>query len=378
MCLAGEMNPEPLVKHFASKIPRLVTCYGPTEATVWCTKAEFSPQWRTQSYEPVQGEIGTASGVRTWIVRENNLDELAEVGEVGELLLEGPLITRGYLNDPEKTATVFIPEPKWLKNSTRVNLSDLGRNKPLYRTGDRVKYLEDGSLCYLGRTDDQIKIRGQRLELSEVEKRLSEALEPETADSRGFEPRLGIERVLVDAVKLRGAVSTQLVAFLCVKASETMGFLDWHALASWDSDSEAPIVIRTTSEARQQFSSIVARVTERLELILPAYALPSVYVPLDSVPHTVSLKTDKARLRKIISKLSLQQLMLFHSEGPAVTQNGTDTPHKPEQWNDQENRLAGHWAAVFGIEITSIQKSSNFFVFGGESILASKSNPNSH
>ena len=83
---------------------------------------------------------------------------MVPVGHPGELWLEGPLVGRGYLKDPVKTAGAFVEDPLWL-------LSRAGRRGRLYRTGDMVRYNEEGSLVYLGRKDAQVKIRGTRVEL---------------------------------------------------------------------------------------------------------------------------------------------------------------------------------------------------------------------
>ena len=84
------------------------------------------------------------------------------VGAIGELLLEGPTVGRGYIGEPEKTAAVFIDRPSWLEAFN-------DRPSRLYKTGDLVKYNADGTLHFIGRKDNQVKIRGQRLELGEVE-----------------------------------------------------------------------------------------------------------------------------------------------------------------------------------------------------------------
>jgi acyl carrier protein len=84
--------------------------------------------------------------------------QLAPFGVAGELCVGGDGVARGYLNRPELTATAFMPDPFSSEPGAR-----------LYRTGDRVRYLHDGSLEFLGRVDDQIKLRGVRIELGEIE-----------------------------------------------------------------------------------------------------------------------------------------------------------------------------------------------------------------
>ncbi|KAJ5230977.1 hypothetical protein N7489_011685 [Penicillium chrysogenum] len=98
--------------------------------------------------------IGCGVTNNTWIV---SYDSLALIGAIGELWLEGPLVGRGYLNDPEKTDAAFVEDPLWLLYGGPGRPRRRGR---LYRTGDLVRYAPDGSLIFIGRKDDQVKIRG--------------------------------------------------------------------------------------------------------------------------------------------------------------------------------------------------------------------------
>lgn len=97
---------------------------------------------------------------------------LVPVGATGELVVEGPIVTKGYLHDPDRTAKVFIDAPTWLQK-----LQDRGRpSGHLYKTGDLVFYNPDGTLNFVGRKDTQVKVRGQRVELSEVEHHIQKQL----------------------------------------------------------------------------------------------------------------------------------------------------------------------------------------------------------
>jgi mycobactin peptide synthetase MbtE len=130
---------------------RFVSVYGPTEATVLVTWFEGSGVWT----EPIP--IGRpAANHRIHLVD----DRLREVGpgEIGEVLTGGPGLGRGYLFDAARTAERFIPDPFAEQPGQR-----------LYRTGDLARWLPDGNLRFLGRADRQVKIRGQRIELGEVE-----------------------------------------------------------------------------------------------------------------------------------------------------------------------------------------------------------------
>ncbi|KAH3208273.1 hypothetical protein KXV77_000573, partial [Aspergillus fumigatus] len=105
----------------------------------------------------------------------DNHNSLAPIGRIGELLIEGPLLARGYLNDPVKTRESFIEDPSWIRHF------GLAKGRRMYKTGDLVRYNPDGTLCYIGRKDKQIKVRGHRVELLEIEHHLAAPAEVKTA-----------------------------------------------------------------------------------------------------------------------------------------------------------------------------------------------------
>ncbi len=137
--------------------------YGPTEATVLISHMRYDP--RTTPARCVNGivPIGWPFDGSTALVVDPHTLAPRPVGEPGELLLGGPQLAEGYLHDPEKTAAAFIglpdaPGTRW------------------YRTGDVVRQEPDGCLVYLGRADEQVKLRGYRVELQEIDHALQEAL----------------------------------------------------------------------------------------------------------------------------------------------------------------------------------------------------------
>ncbi|MEU4970266.1 non-ribosomal peptide synthetase [Streptomyces smyrnaeus] len=153
--VAGEALPQSLVdRHFAvhSSVVDLVNEYGPTETTVWATFHRFT------GVEPVSIG-GPIPGARLYVLD----DELQPVppGTEGELLIGGAGVTRGYFGRAEATAAVFLDDPFAAEPGAR-----------MYRTGDIVRRNADGRLDFIGRQDDQIKIRGHRVELGAIESTL--------------------------------------------------------------------------------------------------------------------------------------------------------------------------------------------------------------
>ncbi len=125
--------------------------YGPTESTVFITYYLVDKKMK-------EIPIGKApKNIRLYIVDPQG--HRLPVGAAGELWVAGSQVSRGYLNRPEKTAEVFIPNP----------FTSEGKYNRVYRTGDIVRYLPSGDIQFVGRRDGQVKIRGFRIELKEVE-----------------------------------------------------------------------------------------------------------------------------------------------------------------------------------------------------------------
>jgi acyl-CoA synthetase (AMP-forming)/AMP-acid ligase II len=140
----------------AAPASALDNLYGPTEATIACTVYRWSPE--TSPTECVNGvvPIGRPFGRTVTAVLDDALRPVPE-GVMGELFLGGDQLAPGYWRDPDRTAEAFVSAPA---------LTPAG---PWYRTGDLAAVDARGNLVYRGRTDDQIKIRGHRVELQEVE-----------------------------------------------------------------------------------------------------------------------------------------------------------------------------------------------------------------
>ncbi|HVI08128.1 MAG TPA: amino acid adenylation domain-containing protein, partial [Candidatus Binatia bacterium] len=157
--LAGESCPRPLVNVHYESLPQasLFNEYGPTEATVWSTVYECEPGGR-ETPVPIGKPI---ANTRAYVL--DRLMEPVPVGVPGELYIGGDGVARGYLNQAALTERVFVGDPF---------LSDA--ESRLYRTGDLARYLGDGNIEFLGRSDSQVKIRGQRVELDEIETTLSQ------------------------------------------------------------------------------------------------------------------------------------------------------------------------------------------------------------
>lgn len=169
----GEALPAEIVERFAAAAPNAIAenLYGPTELTIACTLYRW--QGEASVAESLHGICPIGEPYPNMVVQVVD-EELREVprGEPGELLMTGPQMTPGYWNDPERTAKAFVVPP--------------GEERTFYRTGDRVRWPEEGPMVYLGRADNQIKIQGYRVELGEIEAVLRDVSGADTGIAIGW------------------------------------------------------------------------------------------------------------------------------------------------------------------------------------------------
>jgi amino acid adenylation domain-containing protein/non-ribosomal peptide synthase protein (TIGR01720 family) len=222
--LVGEIIPSDLPGLvWSTSNARLYNAYGPTEATVLVTIGEVLPAMELFP-------IGEAlNNVQIYILRGTRP---CSVGEPGELCIAGDCVAKGYLNRPELTERFFIPNP-------------FGSGR-LYRTGDLARWRTGGSIDILGRMDTQVKLRGNRIELGEVE----------------------------SALRALASVTDAAVAVTTATGGEDM-------LCAW---------FVATEELD------VADVREGLAASLPPYMLPSAFMQLEALPLTPSGKLDRRAL----------------------------------------------------------------------------------
>lgn len=130
---------------------------------MWCLR-----HWGVYISGLASGQLGRQFGVELcWVIDPENHDRLLPIGAVGELAVEGPTLARGYLDDPTKTQAAVIKSPCWPQGA--------GPKRPrrIYKTGDLVRQTSDGTFDFIGRKDLQVKVRGQRVEIGEVEHHMS-------------------------------------------------------------------------------------------------------------------------------------------------------------------------------------------------------------
>ena len=156
LIMVGEMVTQREISTWSPAV-ELIMSYGPSECSVLST----TTAGHIASISDARN-VGHTVGCRGWVVDQNDHEVLLPLGAVGELLIEGPIVALGYLNDPRKTHDCFIDSPIWLRERG-------GCHRKLYKTGDLLRYTDDGALQFFARKDLQAKLRGQRLNLGGIE-----------------------------------------------------------------------------------------------------------------------------------------------------------------------------------------------------------------
>ena len=292
----GEALP-PALAETVSRLPgiELWNCYGPTEATVEAACWKVEPDsCRGRPRTPI-GQAAAGAGL---VVVDDQLRPVPD-GMPGELVITGPGLARGYLGQPELTAKRFVLLPPGADGTAEGVRG--------YRTGDRCRRLADGNLEYLGRLDEQVKLRGYRVELGEIEASLQ-------ADPA----------VAAAAVKVIAADSPEA------------------RLAAY-------VVPALADDHRPDSSPVVQRLRQHLAAQLPAWKRPATITLLESLPTTASGKVDRNRLPE-------------PSEPPRQHES-----YQPAR-TPLEAHLAAAWQTTLGLKQVGITQ--NFFDLGGTSLQA--------
>ncbi|KAL9601435.1 MAG: hypothetical protein Q9219_002501 [cf. Caloplaca sp. 3 TL-2023] len=248
----GEAVKQENVSRWVGKV-RLFNCYGPAECGA-CAIGEFiRPDSRPAN---IGRQFG---GELCWVVDPDRHNRLLPIGAPGELVVEGPTLARGYLDDLPKTQASFIKSPAWPQGAGH------GRVRRIYKTGDLVRQNSDGTFDYLGRKDLQVKVRGQRVEIGEVEHHISTY------------PGIALSMV---ARPQSGPYGQTLVAIMqLVSTSDTKGHgNDLDHLPN-------EYVLAADFDRKKLLSS--------LRMTLPNYMVPTHVLVVSKLPLSVSGKIDR-------------------------------------------------------------------------------------
>ncbi|KAJ4424481.1 Non-ribosomal peptide synthetase [Gnomoniopsis sp. IMI 355080] len=350
LAVGGEPSSQELIDTWADELT-LINAYGPSEATILSTAHHWSALPHSER-DP--SSIGSSLPCCTlWVVSCLDDQSLAPIGAIGELFIQGPTLARGYLKNPSKTASSFVQRPQWVPPHWAHDDPDSCR---FYRTGDLVKYSSDGRLHYLGRIDQQVKLRGQRIELQEIEQHMKNSL-PSSLDAGA------------DVVRVKNHGSGHGTH----EGRQILCAFEWPSkigpIGQTVDDNSSDMLVHPVSEQLEQRAQ---KIRTRLENALPPYMVPQFYISLRAMPTNPSGKLDRRRLSEIVLSLSEKDLAArsMAAAGAAGSLGTMLTDHTLIE-NETQLMLRNSWAQLLPIaDLNTIRPTSSFFQLGGDSVSA--------
>ena len=280
--------------------------YGPSETTNICT---VNPAVES---DHVINNIGPPFENTSAFVLAQGYDfQLVPLGGLGELCFGGQQVFRGYQNMPELTQSKTIDHPSY------------GR---IYRSGDLGRLLPDGTILIQGRTDDQRKVRGQRIELGEISGCLLQVS------------------------------SVQDCAIEVVKTADKERLMAFWIPSGYSKDSYS--ILQPDNNLEQIMETIYAHLADHL----PVYMVPDALVSVSAIPQTSQGKIDKRRLASDGSALSVEELNAYS--------RGSDDDDKISELSAAEQQLVSALTDTLQMPETSIGRSTSFFALGLDSVSA--------
>ncbi|MCK4764999.1 MAG: non-ribosomal peptide synthase/polyketide synthase, partial [Candidatus Aminicenantes bacterium] len=292
---------------------RVFNMYGPTEATIMAAVLEIDRR-KVEEYKSLSSVPIGETIANTALLVLDKQKQFCPIGIEGELYIAGGALSHGYLNNPELTAEKFVSaaHPPFKNYVDHLSSITSHQSPPtLYRTGDRCRWLADGTVEFISRLDDQVKIRGFRIEPGEIENRLLEHEEV-------------TEAVVIDRQSAAGE------KYLC-------------AYVVGDGLSTSPVSGDQDAAA--------GKLRMYLSAQLPDYMVPAFFIFLDSIPLNPNGKVDRKALPE-----------------PGIGNTGKKYT-APR--NKEEELLAAAWADVLETGKSTIGIDDNFFELGGHSLKAS-------
>ncbi|KAL4925707.1 uncharacterized protein BDV17DRAFT_294141 [Aspergillus undulatus] len=285
----------------------LFNVYGPTEASVACVIGNRTGLLGTGNV------LGQPVGGKLWVVDPDDVSRRLSPNEIGELVISGPILARGYYRDSVRTEASFVRLPK--------------TGERVYRTGDLASMDADGTISYHGRKDLEIKIRGQRINIAEVENAI---LQCDVAHSAVVEyPR-------------SGPCIRKLTAIIRIKNP------------GHESGKTAKDPFASASQLSQDMQTLLH---SHVSGILPSAMVPSKWLVLPTLPQMSSGKADRKQVRAWLEGMDEKtHSRLFH--GPRTD----STP--------SNDACLAMWSEVLKLEPQNIHMDQSFIRNGGDSITA--------
>lgn len=320
----GETATVTNVKTWANRL-HLINSFGPAETSIW---SHAHPHF-TES--DIGSDIGWSMGCATWILDPDDYSRLMPIGAIGELVVEGPNVAAGYYKNPEKTQHAFVQSLPFLPEE---------RRNRIYRMGDLARWMPGGRVQFLGRKDTQVKLHGLKVDVGEVENKIRVALDG----------GVGLEVAVEMIENPSDSSDSRLVAFM-------------NTTPAGQPQDRNNVTVVSDEETLRGFVERTTGLRTELGSVLPAFQIPSFFVPMTSMPLNASAKTDRKRLRALVAELGFSSLARFSLS--------TKRDVQPPQ-TKTEKLLHKMWCTVLGLAPKDFGVEAEFFECGGDSIAAMK------
>jgi len=308
LVVGGEVCPDGLVQKWHKPSRRIVNTYGPTEATVVATYADILPGHAITIGKPL---INYSAYILDAYM------QIQPIGVAGEICIGGASLAKGYINREESTLQKFVTV------DSVFHVSD--EKERLYKTGDLGRLDENGNIEFLGRIDSQVKLRGYRIELSEIEQQILKCADVKNATVLVKQSADGIQ---------------QLAAYVLTETKDTF----------------------KPEEIKKQ-----------IRLSLASYMVPAVFIPLQEFPMTTSGKIDKKALLQIEEPqaTSREEIKLPQTEMEGRIHTVWQKHFKPNQVSVADNffDLGGH-SLLASIIISELRKQAGMEALSVQDIYA--------
>lgn len=324
LCIGGELLGDDLINLWSGFVD-IFNVYGPCECSVTIASSKALKPGDSGT------NIGRGYGCRIWLVDPNDYNALCPVGAIGEILVEGGHVGRGYCKDPVQTSAVFIKNPRW----SLMAPNNSGKDRRMYRTGDLARCNHLGELLFLGRKDQQVKIRGQRVELGEIEFHLAAHI------------AISYAAALVPS---KGWAKGNVVAVVVLK------------IICKDAEAGMDPVAIDRRELGTNAANDLSEVSESLKSKLPSHMVPSTIIPVYSLPLLLSGKVNRRTLRQWVENMD--------QETSEMVRGGADATEMPT--NVREEQIQAIWSEVLDMPLCYIGVNMSFLSLGGDSVSAMK------
>lgn len=315
LALEGEPIPRNLVRSWANHT-NLITGYEPAGCSTSCSAALLSAS------DILDDTLGRPSGSLMWIVDSKNSNKLAPIGCPGEILIEGPLLARGYF-DPNQTEKVFLVDPTWVQSES---MPGAECSRRFVKSGHIARYNVDGTLTSLGPKESQVEAHTQKISFAEIEAQISDQFVSHS----------------VALVPNNGYWLGKFVVLFSVERSLTP-----HG---------QPLAVGVTKAS----AAHVRDLRKKSHTSLPSNLLPHALVPVAGLPVLSNGKLNREKLQLWLEGLDADTCERVLALGQEEKQTNSKI----------ETQLVTIWSKVLSLPEQMVDINQSFFRLGGDSIAA--------